>query len=109
MQAHKQAQLLRPLRPRIVYGQHLPLSDMPAHVADKRHKVRKAIFVIYVFFCFYGVPRIAAYLLPKWVGILIGVPLSFFLIYKGAIFYMDLDERRAVKERKKLPNRTIEI
>lgn len=45
------------------------------------------IWVIYILLCFYGVAWLASYLLPKWVDIIIGFPLSMYLIYKGSIYF----------------------
>ena len=49
------------------------------------------IGVIYVLFCFYGINWLASYLLPKWVDILIGFPLSMYLIYKGMLYFNNVE------------------
>lgn len=54
-------------------------------IISKYHKI---IFVIYTFVCFYGANWVAHFILPKWIDIMIGFPLSLFLIYKGAVFIL---------------------
>jgi hypothetical protein len=45
------------------------------------------IGVVYILFCFYGINWLSSYLLPKWVDIMIGFPLSMYLIYKGTVYF----------------------
>jgi hypothetical protein len=51
----------------------------------------KIFFVIYILLSFYGVNWLASYLLPKWIDILIGFPLSMYLIYKGMIYFNNIE------------------
>ena len=42
---------------------------------------------VYVLFCFYGINWLALYLLPKWVDVLIGFPLSMYFLYKAVLCF----------------------
>lgn len=52
-------------------------------------KKKHIIFSLYVFACFYGTNWVAHCFLPKWIDLLVGLPASMFLIYKGIIFYLN--------------------
>ena len=47
------------------------------------------ISILVVLFLFHGVNYIAFLILPKWVDVIIGFPLSIYLIYKWLIIYAD--------------------
>lgn len=54
----------------------------------KRSIKHVIIFSIYILICFYGINRLAHHFLPKWIDMLVGLPLSFYLIYVGIIHYV---------------------
>ncbi len=45
------------------------------------------IYVICMLFCFLGINWMSSYFLLKWIDVLIGFPLSMYLIYKVAISF----------------------
>lgn len=49
--------------------------------------IRGLVFAAISFTIFYGVNWTAHHFLPKWVDILIGFPLSIYLIFKAAMLY----------------------
>jgi hypothetical protein len=47
----------------------------------------KLAYSICTAFCFYGTNLIAHAVLPKWIDIIVGLPLSIFFMYKIILYY----------------------
>ena len=52
-------------------------------------KLHQVIFVVCIVLCFYGTNHLAHYLLPKWIDMLVGFPLSIYLMYRVSLYYIN--------------------
>ena len=46
-------------------------------------------FTVYTVICFYGINWLSHTFLPKWIDFFIGLPLSFYFMYRGGLIYLD--------------------
>jgi hypothetical protein len=52
---------------------------------EKKH----LLLFIYLAVCFYGINALARVLLPEGIDILVGFPVSVFVMYLGTVYYLE--------------------
>lgn len=54
---------------------------------------QKLAYAILTTCAFYGIPKLAFWLLPKWIDILVGFPLMIYVVYRVALSYLEKQEK----------------
>lgn len=54
---------------------------------------RKLTLAVLMILAFYGTNKAAHHLLPRWIDIAIGFPLSMYLLYRAGLWYLSKPEK----------------